>query len=351
MFFLGLFFSGVFFLNINKADAGNCGQGNVGTCFPAMLRNGTGFCPVLYSLITGKCNDQEVCCQKSTAGVPGIAIGKPCGQGGTCEDGGAAFACPTSSAKISGTCVSQAVCCKPKPTAGATVNTAAPPAAVNPAPVTKTPSASSSGIVPSQCGPNNSGCKTDYTNALKSQCENQYGAGYCDTVKDYVDVMASDCDTNVNKAQLGFDCNLISSKGVYGNEAAKYAAFSAGGSGAGTTSPLPGGDGTTSPLPASGTAKCETGFKPEAGVCFPTSTGLSEATFSAILLKLFNWLLTIFVVLAISAFIISGIQYVTSGGSEKMIETAKRNMVWSIVGVIVGLSGMVIVKTIAALIK
>lgn len=59
-----------------------------------------------------------------------------------------------------------------------------------------------------------------------------------------------------------------------------------------------------------------------------------------------NWLLIIAGVIAVIAFVISGIQYLVSAGNDSIIETAKRNMIYSIVGVIVMLSGLVIVNAI-----
>lgn len=58
------------------------------------------------------------------------------------------------------------------------------------------------------------------------------------------------------------------------------------------------------------------------------------------------WLLALFGMIAVIAFVISGIQYLVSAGNEEMIETAKNNMRYSIVGVLVGLSGMVVILAI-----
>jgi hypothetical protein len=97
--------------------------------------------------------------------------------------------------------------------------------------------------------------------------------------------------------------------------------------------------------------ECKTGFTPEAGVCFPTDTGLSEKPVYDIIKNLMYWILGIFGLLAIIAFVISGIQYLTSSGEEKSVETAKRNMKWAVVGVVVALSGYVIVKAVDAALK
>ena len=87
------------------------------------------------------------------------------------------------------------------------------------------------------------------------------------------------------------------------------------------------------------------------GVCAPISTGLSSATLSQILTSLLNWILGIFTTLAILAFVISGVQYLTSTGNEDMIETAKRNAKCSIIGIVVGLSGFVVLQAVASLIS
>jgi hypothetical protein len=78
-------------------------------------------------------------------------------------------------------------------------------------------------------------------------------------------------------------------------------------------------------------------------------TGLPDGSIMGILTSAMFWLMGIFGIMGIVGFLISGIQYLTSAGDEDMIKTAKRNMTWSIVGVVVGLSGYVIVKAIIAL--
>ena len=88
-----------------------------------------------------------------------------------------------------------------------------------------------------------------------------------------------------------------------------------------------------------------------AGVCIPTSTGLSTAAVSTILSNVASWILGIFTTVTIIAFVISGAQYLLAAGEEKVLETAKRNMKYSIVGVIVGLSGFIIIQAISAALK
>ncbi|MDP3956901.1 MAG: pilin [bacterium] len=83
-----------------------------------------------------------------------------------------------------------------------------------------------------------------------------------------------------------------------------------------------------------------------AGVCFPVGTGLSDTPVWFLLMRLMWWLLAIFGMIAIIAFVVSGVQYLISAGNEAMIETAKRNMLYSMLGVLVGLSGWVIIRAI-----
>jgi len=96
------------------------------------------------------------------------------------------------------------------------------------------------------------------------------------------------------------------------------------------------------------TAGCETGFDKIGGVCFPTDTGLSEAPITVILGNLFSWVMGLFTMLAIIAFVISGIQYLTAAGDDDRMENGKKNLTFSIIGVLVGLSGFVIVQAIAS---
>jgi hypothetical protein len=70
-----------------------------------------------------------------------------------------------------------------------------------------------------------------------------------------------------------------------------------------------------------------------------------------ILANVLDWLLLVIGIVAVIAFVISGLQYLLSAGDEKTMETAKRNAVYSIIGVIVALSGYVIVKAVDAMLQ
>lgn len=122
--------------------------------------------------------------------------------------------------------------------------------------------------------------------------------------------------------------------------------------GSGGTNPTGNTSGGTNPTGDTSTSsgvKCDSAnFKEIAGVCFPKNTGLAETSISTILSNALFWLLGIFGFFGIAGFVISGIQYLVSAGDDKMIETAKRNMKWSLIGVVVGISGMVIIRAITA---
>lgn len=84
------------------------------------------------------------------------------------------------------------------------------------------------------------------------------------------------------------------------------------------------------------------------GIAFPTSTetGLSSAPITTILLNVLRWLLGIFGTIGVIAFVISGIQYLTAAGDEERMKAGKQNMLYSIIGVLIGLLGLVIVTAI-----
>ncbi|MGK2849078.1 MAG: hypothetical protein ACSLEX_03355 [Minisyncoccota bacterium] len=99
-------------------------------------------------------------------------------------------------------------------------------------------------------------------------------------------------------------------------------------------------------LSATGTDSTADCVNKKAGVCFPSDTGLAETPVAELLMSLMNWLLAIIGFIAIIAFIISGLQYLTAVGDEKRAETAKDNMRYAIIGIIVALSGWIIISAI-----
>ncbi len=90
------------------------------------------------------------------------------------------------------------------------------------------------------------------------------------------------------------------------------------------------------------------------GVSLPTGTGLSERPLPDILKGLVSWLLLIFGYVAIISFVVTGIMYLMGGsmtGEKKDVSGAKKQLQWSITGVIVGLSGYIILKAVDTWLK
>lgn len=79
--------------------------------------------------------------------------------------------------------------------------------------------------------------------------------------------------------------------------------------------------------------------------------GLPQGSILGIVSNLLFWLLAIFSILGVVGFVIAGIIYLVSTGDENMIARAKKAMLFSILGVIVGLSGFLIMQAIAAMLS
>lgn len=100
---------------------------------------------------------------------------------------------------------------------------------------------------------------------------------------------------------------------------------------------------------ASSAGACEAGFTKVSGVCVPGNTGLPGQSVDVIVKNFLFWLLSIFATIATIAFLISGVQYLVASGDQKIMETAKRNMTYSIIGILIGLSGLIVLRAIEAL--
>ena len=71
---------------------------------------------------------------------------------------------------------------------------------------------------------------------------------------------------------------------------------------------------------------------------------------SGVLLKAFNFLLSVFGTIAIICLVVSGILYLTAGGDQRRIETAKKSFLYAVTGIIIGLGCLIIIKTIGKII-
>ena len=75
----------------------------------------------------------------------------------------------------------------------------------------------------------------------------------------------------------------------------------------------------------------------------------SAPNVAQLLLKVLNFFLEVFGIIGIISIIIAGIIYLTAIGDETRIGKAKKMFLYSIVGVVVALGGMIIIKTISGM--
>jgi hypothetical protein len=93
------------------------------------------------------------------------------------------------------------------------------------------------------------------------------------------------------------------------------------------------------------------GSSSEGGLDLTNSYNLPNGSISGIIGNILNWLLGLFAALGIIGFVISGILYLTSAGDDSQIEKAKTAMMYSILGIIVGLMGFVILQAVNSMLN
>jgi hypothetical protein len=79
-----------------------------------------------------------------------------------------------------------------------------------------------------------------------------------------------------------------------------------------------------------------------------SATGLPAGSIYEIIYNFLYWLLAIFGALAIIGFVIAGVMYILSAGDDDMMKKAKNYMIYCIIGVVVALSGLVIIYAISS---
>lgn len=77
-----------------------------------------------------------------------------------------------------------------------------------------------------------------------------------------------------------------------------------------------------------------------------SSMGLPAGTIYNIIKYATYWILGLFGFFGIIGFVISGIMYLTAAGDDDQQKKAKQQMYWSIMGVIVGLVGYVVIYAV-----
>jgi cytochrome bd-type quinol oxidase subunit 2 len=81
------------------------------------------------------------------------------------------------------------------------------------------------------------------------------------------------------------------------------------------------------------------------------STKLPKNSLYAIIENIAKWLLSVFGFFAVIGFVVSGIMYLVASGDEDTQERAKRAMIYSITGVIVGLVGLIVIYAVDNIFK
>jgi hypothetical protein len=81
------------------------------------------------------------------------------------------------------------------------------------------------------------------------------------------------------------------------------------------------------------------------------NSNLPQAPVLGIVGNLVFWFLAMLETISLIAFIVAGILYLTAAGDETQIGKAKKAMTYSTIGVIVGLSGFVIMQAAAAMLN
>lgn len=81
----------------------------------------------------------------------------------------------------------------------------------------------------------------------------------------------------------------------------------------------------------------------------PGGTGLPSGSLTGIITNIMNWLLMIVGILGVIGFVIAGILYLTAAGDGDQIDRAKKAMIYSIVGVLVALIGVVVINAVKGL--
>ncbi len=78
----------------------------------------------------------------------------------------------------------------------------------------------------------------------------------------------------------------------------------------------------------------------------PGNYGLPVGHITDIIEGILNWLLVIIGLVSIIGFVIAGAKYILAMGDDKAVESAKNAMKNSIIGVVVALSGYVIIQAV-----
>lgn len=90
--------------------------------------------------------------------------------------------------------------------------------------------------------------------------------------------------------------------------------------------------------------------QPVSGICIPASS-LPNTPIEVILLNFMYWILGIFGFLAVISFVIAGIQYILAAGNPDAAKRAKQNVMYSIIGIVVALSGLIVIYAVSGFLE
>jgi hypothetical protein len=82
-----------------------------------------------------------------------------------------------------------------------------------------------------------------------------------------------------------------------------------------------------------------------------TKFGLPNSTLSNIITNILLWLLGILGVVGVIGFVVSGLMYLLSAGSDDMMTKAKKGLMYSLIGIVVGLAGVVIIQAVSSILS
>jgi len=107
------------------------------------------------------------------------------------------------------------------------------------------------------------------------------------------------------------------------------------------------------PFADSSAVTCPSGYNmvENTGTCMPSNNGLPSASVKDIVENGLKWMLGLFGVIGMAAFVISGIMYLTAAGDAEQEKKAKNAMKVAIIGIIVGLAGYVAIIAVDSILN
>lgn len=103
---------------------------------------------------------------------------------------------------------------------------------------------------------------------------------------------------------------------------------------------------------------CFTNVALGGGIAIPAGTGLPDPADTTgqgpvvqVTVQIMEWVLGVFMIVAIIAFVYTGILFLTSGGNQYQADAAKKSFTYSVIGVIAVGSALVLLNTIDTILR